>query len=129
MPPNKRKVYGQDIHHQGRVTVHRDTGLPSATEPPPYGQRSRRPDARDVPAASSRYTPPIKHIRFRPTWHKVVGALAVSLGVGIAVTNDVMLFGASTTLLPGGHNELYLVLGIIVAGSSLWWFGWLDREA
>jgi hypothetical protein len=45
------------------------------------------------------------------------------------VTNDVMLFGASTTLLPGGHNELYLVLGITVAGSSLWWFGWMDRNA
>lgn len=129
MPPNKRKVYGQDIHHQGRVTVHRDPELPRATEPPPSGQRSRRPDARDVPTASNKHTPPIKHIRFRPTWHKVVGVLAVVLGAGIAVTNDVMLFGASTTLLPGGHNELYLVLGITVAGSSLWWFGWMDRNA
>lgn len=128
MPPGKRKQGPHEIQHRGRVTVHRDTTLPRAAEPPPIARRSLRPDPADVPIASSRYTPPIKHIRFRPTWHKVVGALSILLGVGIAATNDVMLLERSTTLLPGGHNELYLMLGVIVAGSSLWWFGWMDRE-
>lgn len=102
---------------------------------PPAKRRSvpaKRPDLdptpRPTPAKSSRYTPPMRSIRWRSGWHKTVGATILILGVAVAVLNDVMLLGASTTLLPGGHSELYLVLGIVIAGYSTWWFGWFDRE-
>jgi hypothetical protein len=45
----------------------------------------------------------------------------------IAVLNDAMLFGRSLTLLPGGHMELYLVLGITVAAVGTWFLGVFDR--
>lgn len=38
-----------------------------------------------------------------------------------------MLMGEDVTLLPGGHSELYLLLGIAVAGSSTWFLGLFDR--
>jgi hypothetical protein len=78
------------------------------------------------PTASSRYTPKIKaRGPFRPTWHKVVGALLIVLGVGIFVINDLAWFDIN--LIPGGHNELWAMLGIVTAASSTWWFGWFDR--
>jgi hypothetical protein len=67
-------------------------------------------------------------VRYRPEWHKIVGALILVLGLAVIVLNDVMLLGASRSLLPGGHNELYLILGVVIAGYSTWWFGWFDRE-
>ena len=39
-----------------------------------------------------------------------------------------MLMEDGVTLLPGGHSELYLFLGIAVAGSSTWFLGLFDRE-
>lgn len=129
MPPKKRKTSGHGVQHLGRVTVHHNDTFPRAADPPPLGQRRHRTDDLEVPGASARYTPPIKHVRFRPGWHRVVGAVTVLLGVGVAVANDAMLLGAPATMLPGGHNELYLLLGVVIAGSSLWWFGWMDREA
>lgn len=73
-------------------------------------------------AASARYTPKVKNRGpFRPTWHKVVGALMIVLGLAVLVLND--LDGK----LPGGHSELYALLAIGIAASSLWWFGAFDR--
>jgi hypothetical protein len=63
----------------------------------------------------------------RPTWHRVVGAAIVILGVAIAITNDLIFVGASRSPLPGGHSELYLMLAFGVAGYGTWWFGWFDR--
>jgi len=78
------------------------------------------------PAPSGRYTPKAKaRGPFRPTWHRVVGALLVLAGLGVFVINDLAWF--DITLLPGGHNELWAVLGISVAATSTWWFGWFDR--
>ncbi|MFP5326462.1 MAG: hypothetical protein ACLGHT_03140 [Acidimicrobiia bacterium] len=73
-------------------------------------------------APSARYTPKVKtRGPFRPTWHKVVGALMIVLGLAVFVLND--LDGK----LPGGHSELYALLAIGIAASSLWWFGAFDR--
>ena len=78
------------------------------------------------PAASSRFTPKIKaRGPFRPTWHKVVGALLIILGLGIFVLNDLAWFDIN--LIPGGHNELWAIVGIATAATSTWWFGWFDR--
>jgi len=80
----------------------------------------------DAPRASSRYTPKFKaRGPFRPTWHKVVGALLVVLGLSIFVINDLAWFDIN--ILPGGHNELWALLAFAVAGASTWWFGWFDR--
>ena len=96
----------------------------------PTPRSSARPQPAEpvapAPAASSRYTPKIKaRGPFRPGWHKVVGALIVFVGLGIFVVNDLAWFDIN--LIPGGHNELWAIVGILTAGSSTWWFGWFDR--
>lgn len=48
-------------------------------------------------------------------------------GVVIAAVNDLMLIGEDVTLLPGGHSELYLLLGISVGVGSTWFLGLFDR--
>lgn len=76
----------------------------------------------------ARVTPskPVK--RFRPRWHLVVGIVLLVLGVAVAGMNDaILLGGVPTWLLPGGHSEGYLVLGLVLAAWSTWWFGWYDR--
>lgn len=129
MPPPKRHTNPGQFEHRGRVTTQRaEPTLPPATELSPLASKRRITD-RNVPAASSRYTPPIKSVRFRHGWHKTVGAVFLVGGIAVAVLNDAMLLGATSTLLPGGHNELYLILGVIIAGYSTWWFGWFDRES
>ena len=77
-------------------------------------------------AAHSRYTPKQRaRGPFRPTWHKVVGALTLLSGVAIFIINDLAWFDIN--IIPGGHNELYAMLAVAVAGTSTWWFGWFDR--
>lgn len=49
------------------------------------------------------------------------------MGAVIAAVNDLMLMGDDLTLLPGGHSELYLLLGVVVAGLSTRWLGLFDR--
>ena len=128
MPPNKRTKPG-DVEHHGRVTTSRDDiPFPRAAAPPTSNAPKRRTTARETPAPSSRYTPPLKSVRFRPDWHKVVGFVFLVIGIAIAILNDIVLLGASATLLPGGHSELYLMLGVVIGGYSTWWFGWFDRE-
>lgn len=78
--------------------------------------------------SSGRYTPPAPKVRYRPRWHRVAGWLGVALGILVAVLNDAMLIGENWTLLPFGHQELYLVLGVLIAGSSTWFLGLFDRE-
>ena len=105
----------------GRVT-------PKGTQPPRRHQGGPTAGSGpSAPAPSARYTPPTPQFRLRPRWHRVVGWLGVALGVVIAAMNDLMLMGDDLTLLPGGHNELYLLLGIAVAGSSTWFLGVFDR--
>lgn len=133
MPPNKRRGKPGDPEHHGRVTSRAGAPLPrsSGSQAPFDDRTARNRRAEPLPSPSARYTPPVRSVRsvrFRPRGHKVVGAVVLVAGIAIAVLNDVMLLGASSTLLPGGHSELYLVLGVAVAGFSTWWFGWFDRE-
>lgn len=130
MPPNKRRGKPGSNEHRGRVTIHHDQpealpradGRPTAARPP----RVDRPQPE--PQATSRYTPPGRRsVRIRPTWHRVVGAAILVLGVTIAVLNDLIFVGAARSPLPGGHSELYLMLAFAVAGYATWWFGWFDR--
>ena len=103
--PKQRRQRG----HSGRVT------------------RSRSELGDERPSPSQRYTPPTPKYRIRPRWHRLAGWLGVIAGVAIAVANDAMLFSDNLTLLPGGHQELYLLAGIAVAGSSTWFLGLFDR--
>ena len=96
----------------------------------PTPRNPNRPRAAEgappLPAPSSRYTPKVKaRGPFRPGWHKVVGGLIVLVGLGIFVVNDLAWFDIN--LMPGGHNELWAIVGIFTAATSTWWFGWFDR--
>lgn len=129
MPPKKRRGKSGDPEHHGRVTPRR-----GASFSPLGGSQASIDEARvrdhradRSPSQSGRYTPPTRSVRLRPDWHKVVGVAFLVVGISIAVLNDVMLLGA-TTMLPGGHSEAYLFLGVGIAGYSTWWFGWFDRE-
>ena len=136
MAPPKKKTQGERILHQGRVTGReRNPVTEMRTE-------SRPADAPAVPATERRHvtnrraaaplptparvTEP-RRFRVRSGRHKAVGWGLVLGGVGLAVVNDVMLLQPSLTLLPGGHNELFLVAGVAAAGWGTWWFGWFDR--
>ncbi|MBA3400200.1 MAG: hypothetical protein H0U01_09580 [Acidimicrobiia bacterium] len=79
-----------------------------------------------TPAASSRYTPPSKPVRIRPRWHRPAGWIGIVLGALIAAVNDLMLVN-DNSLLPFGHSEAYLFLGIGIAGGSTWFLGLFDR--
>ena len=138
MAPNKRRRSSASTEHHGRVTVPRDpTVLPRASTPSPAtpridaASRSEPLGSKDQsttrPPASRRYTPPKKSVRYRPGWHKAVGACILLAGIAIIVLNDAMRLEPSWTLLPGGHQEAYLALGVIVAAFSTRWFGWFDR--
>lgn len=92
--------------------------------------RARRRAARSTPkptgTTGGRYTPPAEHfVTVRPAFHKVIGALQILLGLAIVLVNYVDF--EDVRLLPGGHQEAYFLLGIVVAAGSLWWFGALDR--
>lgn len=49
----------------------------------------------------------------------------VAAGVALVLANYAQDFGPR--VLPGGHNELYFLLGIMIAGSGSWWLGVFDR--
>ncbi len=122
MPPKKRYTGpGRGARNDSNSTHH----LPARTTPRPDDHRDARGSA--VPSASNRYTPPTKSARLRPGWHKAIGFALIIAGITVVVLNDVMR-GSAVRLLPGGHTELYLILGIAIAASSMWWFGWFDRE-
>ena len=100
------------------------------------GRRQRARAAQELPtqkgpAASSgsggRYTPPkTATYRFRPTWHKLVGIVQLIAGIAIVIINYVDREGLD--ILPGGHLEVYFILGMVIAAGSAWWFGALDRQ-
>ena len=71
--------------------------------------------------APVRYSSPLRSTRFRPGWHKILGGLVLVSALAVAIVNELQL-----TLLPGSHNELYLVLSAGLAGLGTWWLGWFD---
>lgn len=92
-------------------------------------QRARTRAAQSIAPteASGRYTPPASlQARIRPAWHKAVGALLVVLGVAIVIINYIDY--DNVRILPGGHQEAYFLLGMVIAGLSSWWFGAFDRQ-
>lgn len=110
----------------GRVT-------PKDTRPRPTNARAVTKARGATPSTrsaepSSRYTPPTPKARYRPRWHRFAGWVGVALGVAVAVSNDAMLIVEDATLLPFGHQELYLVLALMIAGSSTWFLGVFDRD-
>ncbi len=80
------------------------------------------------PESSSRYSRPRQDYVVRPAWHRIAGWIGVVVGILIAVLNDAMLIGDGLVLLPFGHSELYLVLGVVVAGWSTRFLGMFDRD-
>ena len=105
----------------GRVTP------PKRGRAQPADGDGRPATSRPAVAASDRYTPKKPEFRLRPGWHRVAGWLGVLLGIAVVAGNDVMLVLEDFTLLPGGHSELYLFVGIGIAAASTWFLGVFDR--
>lgn len=125
MPPKKRRTGPGYPDHHGRTTGPSSTSAPHQSAARPGPSKRLVPQS---PASSTRYTAPQRTVRIRPAWHKAIACVLLVLGVVSARLNDAMLLGGVPTwLLPGGHNEAYLMLGIAAAVSSTWWFGWFDR--
>ena len=125
-PPKKRRTGPGSVEHHGRTT--KRTSQPTTPTPPDAMELPTvRPRTGSEAPLPSRYTPPSRKIRFRPGWHKAVGFALLLVGVALVALNDMMLLDFPATLLPGGHNEGYLFLGLAIVGYSTWWFGWFDR--
>lgn len=100
---------------------------PPRGAPPQAGQDKPPRTRRDSPEASARYTPRTPDYRTRPGWHRLAGWAAVALGVIIVVVNDIELVAKDVSITPGGHSELYLLLGVAVAVVGAWFLGAFDR--
>jgi hypothetical protein len=111
----------------GRVTP-KDTRPRATSARGVTKARIGTPSERTADTRSGRYTPPTPKARYRPRWHRFAGWFGVALGVAVAVSNDAMLIVEGATFLPFGHQELYLVLALLIAGSSTWFLGVFDRE-
>lgn len=113
----------------GRVTPRgTQPGSPNQHRGSPSAPRPLPTSGRHAPEASARYSPPTSDYTVRPRWHRVAGWLGVGLGALIALLNDAMLLGEDLVFLPFGHSELYLLLGVLVAGWSTRFLGLFDRD-
>ena len=54
-------------------------------------------------------------------WHRPLGWLLVAFGVLIVIVNDLAF--VDINIMPGGHNELYLLLGVAVGGGGSYFLG------
>lgn len=102
-------------------------GKPKKRPSPPAPPPARRATftAEEWPELTPRYTPPLVRQRRRPPWHRLTGWLLAAAGVALVLANYAQDFGPR--VLPGGHNELYFLLGIVIAGTGSWWLGVFDR--
>jgi hypothetical protein len=91
---------------------------PRATPRRKPGNRSRSHAGLEQ---TGRYTPPNTRLRFRPGWHKGIGAAAIVAGAVLFVVCEFNVGGIHHY---GGH--LWYIVGIALAGSSVWWFGAFD---
>ena len=103
--PPKRRSRGPTPPKKPPAAEHRETGIPE----------------------SSRYTAAKPKYRIRPKWHRWAGWFGVLVGLAIAIVNDGMLIVTNVRLLPFGHQELYLILALLVGGGSTWFLGVFDR--
>ena len=93
------------------------------------GRRKRGHTRRTRVGSAARVEPtrsaaPPKH-KIRPGWHKPLGWTVVALGVFVIIGNDVAYVAKS--IFPGGHSEVYLLLGLIIAGLGSVFLGLFDR--
>ena len=54
-------------------------------------------------------------------WHRPLGWLLVAFGILIVIVNDLAF--VDINIMPGGHNELYLILGVAVGGGGSYFLG------
>lgn len=113
----------------GRVTPRgTQPDAPNQHRGGPSAPRPLRARGREAPEASARYSPPTNDCTVRPRWHRGAGWVGVGFGALIAILNDAMLLGDDLIFLPFGHSELYLFLGVLVAGWSTRLLGLFDRD-
>jgi len=88
----------------------------------------RKPGRKGGSRASSRQvtTSGASPGKSRPEWQRPVGIVAVSVGIGVVVANFLDRIGLDFAVLPGGHNTLYFLGGLTLAGVGVWWLGLLD---
>lgn len=60
-------------------------------------------------------------------WHRPVGLGMLVTGILIAVVNDLAFFDIE--VMPGGHSELYLILGVLVAGTGAYFAGFFSPDS
>lgn len=118
MPRSKSRKPKRSTRPSGR---HAPESAPGRAQPPARGR------VRLEPLPSPRYTPSRPEFRTRPTSHRIVGWALVVLAVALAVVNDLQWASSRVAILPGGHNELYLLLAIGVAAYGAVWLGVFDR--
>ena len=87
---------------------------------------SSAPLERDQQYHTGTPTPPVKSVRIRPRWHRVIGIFLLAGGLVVAILNELKL--GDKELLPGGHTEFYLLLSVAIAGCGTWWLGWFDED-
>lgn len=114
-------------HPGGRVTP--KGSPPLRARPRQRAGPSRTAEEIHEPTPSSRYTPSANQdLVVRPRWHRIVGWIGVAAGLLTVALNDMMLMGDDLTLLPFGHSELYLMVGLLTAGLSTRFLGLFDRQ-
>lgn len=89
---------------------------------------SRRPTQQSHPLKKGESPSLVGHQprrKGRPEWHRPLGIAVVILGVGVIVVN----YGEHMNLgwMPGGHNELYFFLGLVIAALGAWFLAAFDR--
>lgn len=60
-------------------------------------------------------------------WHRPVGLGLLVVGILIAVVND--LAYVDIEVMPGGHNELYLMAGVLMAGAGAYLAGFFSPDS
>ncbi len=121
------KFKGKPGRHTPRKGAAPEPSQPGPLTPPKMDSSPLLPAP---PAGNSRDTPrrrPAQLTGFRPAWHRWVAVALLLLALLIIGVNDAMRF-TSIVLLPGGHSELYLLLGLVVGAFSGRFFGIFDRE-
>ena len=88
--------------------------------------RSKKPTAADSNdrqrERSGRHTAKLdKLLRHRPRWHKLAGVASLFLGAALFIVCESSLWGIHNF---GGH--IWYMVGLVLAGSSIWWFGAFD---
>ena len=71
---------------------------------------------------SGRHTTKLdKLLRDRPRWHRLVGIGSLLFGAALFVVCESSLWGIHNF---GGH--IWYMVGLVLAASSIWWFGAFD---